>query len=570
MLNLLRKADDLSQQATIWYVPLPKLEDNPYQTRQRNDPDHVLNLAASLVQMAPSLPDTKGLQQLPVGRLVRYADGYAYPPDVYDDVDAVRDLLAGDEAIVELAFGHSRRLAFLVLARGAAHVFPELAGAEQIAVGDIAFDAADYAAMPVLLRPLSDKEIWSHAITENSQRRDLTAIEEAIAIERARRDFHMTYDEAGRIFGKSRGAAANLVRLLQLPDVYQQAILDGRITERHGRALLPALQHPEWMVERYQINFIAERTATDLERIVRMGVIDHENQLAYQARQQMPALFVNELIALTKRFLVEQWGDRDLPDNPSHTNGTMWQEITRWLQAEQGETHRWSETDLKSAIKQAVDARRIELARTQPPAAPPQGYQSQATATYTPTPLATADQIAAAFAAWLRDAAPTDAQLIELSERWTFAALWWPMLTALKAHCNGAGITDRTLAELLDAEIAVRQQAQSDDQPLTTADLQIMRVVAFEDTNTPQWLHVQKAPVESVVAPGRSLVDVFATQQPAIFDAGQMLEWQTLFSQALDAIGAWAQATGHQTEAGAAARALRIVVEKIENDLSQG
>lgn len=546
MLNLLRKADDLSQQATIWYVPLPKLEDNPYQTRQRNDPDHVLNLAASLVQMAPSLPDTKGLQQLPVGRLVRYADGYAYPPDIYDDEDAVRTLLAdNNEVIVELAFGHSRRLAFLVLANGALHVFKELdihRAAEWRQ--SIAADYADYAAMPVLLRPLSDQEMWAHAITENSQRRDLTAIEEAIAIERARKDFHMTYDEAGKLFGKSRGAAANLVRLLQLPEKYQQAILDGRLTERHGRALLPALQYPEWMQDKYDLNWITERTAADVERIVRMAVSGHENYLAYQARQQLPALFVNELIALTKRFLAEQWGDRDLPDNPSHTNGAMWQEITRWLQAERGETHRWSETDLKSAIKQAVDARRIELARNQPPTPP---LATTATATYTPTPLASGDQIAAAFAAWLRDATPTDAQLIELRQRWTFAALWWPMLTALKAHCNGAGITDRILAELLDAEIAVRQQAQSDDQPLTTADLQVMQP-----------------------APGRLLVDVFATQQPAIFDAAQMLAWQTLFTQALDAIGAWAQATGHQPEAAAAARALRVVVEKIENDLSQG
>lgn len=491
MLNLLRKSDDLSQQATIWYVPLPKLEDNPYQTRQRNDVDHVLNLAASVVQMAPSLPDTKGLQQLPIGRLVRYADGYTYPPEVYDDVDAVRELLAGDDLVVELAFGHSRRLAFLVLANGAATVFPELAGAEQVTLAGVEYDAADYAAMPVQLRPLSDQEMWSHAITENAQRRDLTAIEEAIAIERARKDFGMTYDQAGKLFGKTRGAAANLVRLLQLPEEFQQAILDGLLSERHGRALLPALQYPEWMVEHFSISWITSRTVAELERIVTIHLQEHKNYLDYQARQQLPALFVNELIALTKRFLAEQWGDRDLPDNPSHTNGTMWQEITKWLAVERGETHRWSETDLKSAIKQAVDARRIELARNQPPAPP-----VATTATYTPTPLATADRI---------------------------------------------------VFELLDAEIAVRQQAQSDDQPLTTADLQVMQP-----------------------APGRPLVDVFATQQPAIFDAAQMLAWQTLFTQALDAIGAWAQATGHQPEAAGAARALRIVVETIENDLSQG
>lgn len=239
MLSLLRKdGDNLSQQTTIWFVPLTRLEDNPYQTRAVNDLGHVVGLAASILQMRPSMPETKGLQSPPVGRLVQYADGLVLDRSIYEDPDAIAAALADGTVIVELGFGHSRRLAFLCLANGVGHVFRDADPAAATALTGTEWDPADYAAMPVTLRYLSDREMWEHAITENAQRRDLTAIEEAIAIERARKDFGMTYDEAGRTFGKSRSAAANLVRLLQLPEPIQQAIMDGTITERHGRALL--------------------------------------------------------------------------------------------------------------------------------------------------------------------------------------------------------------------------------------------------------------------------------------------------------------------------------------------
>ena len=272
MLSLLRKdGDNLSQQTTIWFVPLTKLEDNPYQTRAVNDPGHVVGLAASILQMRPSMPETKGLQSPPVGRLVQYADGTVLDRSVYEDPDAIAAALADGTVIVELGFGHSRRLAFLCLANGVSHVFNDLDPAAATALTSIEWNAADYVTMPVTLRYLSDREMWEHAITENAQRRDLTAIEEAIAIERARKDFGMTYDEAGRTFGKSRGAAANLVRLLQLPENIQQAILNGTITERHGRALLTLKPAPH-LYEQFEIADFAGSNVAFTESLIR-GIV---------------------------------------------------------------------------------------------------------------------------------------------------------------------------------------------------------------------------------------------------------------------------------------------------------
>lgn len=219
------------------FVPLRKLEDNPYQTRQANDQDHVLNLAQSIVAMAPALPDTKGLQQVPLGRLVRWGDGASIPPADYDSPGKLRAHLADGEMVVQLAFGHSRRLAFVALAEGPAAVFPSLAGTEQVALNGITFDASMYAEMPVILTPLTNEEMWRNAITENAQRKDISAIEEAIALRRAMTEFGMTGAAAARDFGWARSTAANKLRLLDLPEDVQQACMDGKITERHAREL---------------------------------------------------------------------------------------------------------------------------------------------------------------------------------------------------------------------------------------------------------------------------------------------------------------------------------------------
>lgn len=250
----------------IYHIPLSRLVDNTYQTRQRNDPDHVLKIAKSVLALAPSLPETKGLQQVPIARVMRWGDTAPVPARTYDNPAALRRLAEDDQYVVEMAFGHSRRLAFEVLAYGVAGVFPELAGAEQIALNGAEFDAAHYGAMPVILLPLDDRTMWQQAIIENAARQDISAIEEAHSLRRAVAELGLTVEEAGRTLGKSRSAASNLLRLLDLPEEYQQAIINGVLSETHGRTVL-ALK-PAMHLLRTPIADLGAMTRKELENYV--------------------------------------------------------------------------------------------------------------------------------------------------------------------------------------------------------------------------------------------------------------------------------------------------------------
>jgi len=92
--------------------------------------------------------------------------------------------------------------------------------------------------VPVIVRDFNDKQSASIAIVENIQREDLTAIEEALAY-RQLIDLHgITQAVLAKQMGKSQSTVANKIRLLNLADEVQQAVLERRITERHARSLL--------------------------------------------------------------------------------------------------------------------------------------------------------------------------------------------------------------------------------------------------------------------------------------------------------------------------------------------
>src|SRR5664280_38448 len=97
---------------------------------------------------------------------------------------------------------------------------------------------AGLATVPVLVRPATDQQRLELAIIENVQRSDLSALEQAEAYRQLAEDFDLSHEEiAGRV-GKSRVAVTNTLRLLKLPDPVKNALIEGRISEGHGRALL--------------------------------------------------------------------------------------------------------------------------------------------------------------------------------------------------------------------------------------------------------------------------------------------------------------------------------------------
>ena len=73
------------------------------------------------------------------------------------------------------------------------------------------------------------------------------------------------------------------------------------------------------------------------------------NQPPKPVNKYVPPIFVNELQAIVSRWAKEHWAG-EWPENPSHTNGTFWRDITAWLHA--NDSRPWREGDLKAAIKE--------------------------------------------------------------------------------------------------------------------------------------------------------------------------------------------------------------------------
>lgn len=113
----------------------------------------------------------------------------------------------------------------------------------QIVAGERRWRAAQRAQLhriPAIVRDFDDAETLEIALVENIQRQDLNAIEEAEAYSRLIAEFGHSQDELARLVGKSRSHVANLMRLLDLPKGVQQAVIEGRLSMGHARALVGA------------------------------------------------------------------------------------------------------------------------------------------------------------------------------------------------------------------------------------------------------------------------------------------------------------------------------------------
>jgi ParB family chromosome partitioning protein len=98
---------------------------------------------------------------------------------------------------------------------------------------------AGLAELPVLIRDIPDEAVLAMSLIENIQREDLNPLEEAAGLQRLIDEFGMTHQQAADAVGRSRSAASNLLRLLQLAKPAQDMLMAGDIEMGHARALLP-------------------------------------------------------------------------------------------------------------------------------------------------------------------------------------------------------------------------------------------------------------------------------------------------------------------------------------------
>ena len=114
-------------------------------------------------------------------------------------------------------------------------------GKYEIIAGERRFRAAKIAGLdnvPVLVRDVPDEAAAAMSLIENIQREDLNPLEEAQGLQRLVKEFGLTHELAAKAVGRSRSAASNLLRLLNLADPVQTMLMAGDLDMGHARALL--------------------------------------------------------------------------------------------------------------------------------------------------------------------------------------------------------------------------------------------------------------------------------------------------------------------------------------------
>ena len=127
---------------------------------------------------------------------------------------------------------------------------------------------AGLASVPVLVRQATDQQRLELAIIENVQRSDLSALEQAEAYRQLAEDFDLSHEDIAARVGKSRVAVTNTLRLLKLPDAVKNALIEGRVSEGHARALL-ALPTPEAQAAALRTVIAQELNVRQTEELVR-------------------------------------------------------------------------------------------------------------------------------------------------------------------------------------------------------------------------------------------------------------------------------------------------------------
>lgn len=111
----------------------------------------------------------------------------------------------------------------------------------EIIAGERRFRAAQLAGLdsvPVLIKDVPDEAAAAMALIENMQREDLNPLEEAQGLQRLIQEFGLTHEAAAGAVGRSRSAASNLLRLLNLAEPVQAMLVAGDLDMGHARSLL--------------------------------------------------------------------------------------------------------------------------------------------------------------------------------------------------------------------------------------------------------------------------------------------------------------------------------------------
>lgn len=182
-------------------------------------------------------------------------------------------------------------------------------GGYEIIAGERRWRAAQAAGLPVvpvIVKDMAEGQKLEVSLIENIQREDLNPIEEAFAYKRLIEEFGLTQQLVAEKVGKSRPVIANTIRLLELPEEAQSALIAGKINSGQARALLSVTD------KKQQIDILTSMlgekiTVRELERQVQKN-----NSNRQSSRRDPNLLYLEEKLrgALGAKVTITQKGER--------------------------------------------------------------------------------------------------------------------------------------------------------------------------------------------------------------------------------------------------------------------
>ncbi|MBD3360136.1 MAG: ParB/RepB/Spo0J family partition protein [Candidatus Buchananbacteria bacterium] len=127
--------------------------------------------------------------------------------------------------------------------------------------------------VPVIIREAQEQQKLELALIENIQRKNLNALEEALSYKRLISEFNLKQEAIAKKIGKKRSTIANTLRLLNLPEEIQKAILDEKISEGHARAIavLPTAKEQLEFLKKIMRNQMTVRQAESQAQKVKVN-----------------------------------------------------------------------------------------------------------------------------------------------------------------------------------------------------------------------------------------------------------------------------------------------------------
>ncbi len=150
-----------------------------------------------------------------------------------------------------------------IIVTGAEHGYSIVAGERRF----MACKLLKWETIPAIIREYQGSSLAAVTLIENLQREDLNIVEEAKGYKRLIEEFNLTQEVLAQRLGKSQSTIANKMRLLKLPMEIKNFLVEGKMTERHARALLK-LESPEKQQQAAELIIEQNMNVVDTEKMV--------------------------------------------------------------------------------------------------------------------------------------------------------------------------------------------------------------------------------------------------------------------------------------------------------------